>query len=43
MKKYFVVNSMSGAVQVVISRNRYEAMRIGRAWFGTNKLHLYAR
>ena len=43
MKEYFIVNAMSGAVQIFISRNRYDAMRKGRAWFGTSKLHIYAR
>ena len=42
-KQYYVVNRFNGAVQVVISQNRYEAMQKGREIFGQVALDLYAR
>lgn len=42
-KEYYVINRFSGAVQVVISRNRYRAMQKGREIFGNVALDLYAR
>tara|TARA_Y100000592_G_C5268108_1_gene220539 strand:+ start:95 stop:238 length:144 start_codon:yes stop_codon:yes gene_type:complete len=42
-KEYYVINRFNGAVQVVISRNRYEAMQKGRDIFGNVALDLYAR
>ena len=43
MKQYFIKNMLSGLVTVVMSRNRYEAMREGRKFFGPVALDLYAR
>ena len=42
-KEYFVINRFNGAVTVVLSRNRWEAMREGRSYFGYVPLDLYAR
>lgn len=42
-KSYYVINRFNGAVTVVVSRNRYEAMREGRKFFGPVALDLYAR
>ena len=42
MKEYYVVNRFNGAVTVVISKGRYEAMRKGREVFGPVSLDLYA-
>ena len=42
-KEYVVINRFNGAVQVVYSRNRYNAMAKGRAIFGNVALDLYAR
>ena len=42
-KKYFVVNRLNGAVQVVVSKNRMRAMKRGRSIFGNVALDLYAR
>jgi hypothetical protein len=43
MKEYYVINAFNGLIIIVTSRNRFRAMQKGRAWFGTTKLHLYAR
>ena len=42
-KEYYVINRFNGAVQVVVSRNRYNAMEKGRSIFGNVALDLYAR
>ena len=42
-KQYYVINRFNGAVQVVVSKSRYEAMEQGRAIFGRVPLDLYAR
>ena len=42
-KKYFVVNRLNGAVEVVVSENRMKAMQKGRSIFGRVALDLYAR
>ena len=42
-KEYYVVNRFNGAVQVVISKTRYEAMQKDREIFGQVALDLYAR
>jgi len=41
-KKWYVVNRFNGAVQVVVSPNRYDAMQKGRRVFGQVALDLYA-
>jgi hypothetical protein len=40
---YFVINRFNGAVQVVYSKNRWNAMKRGRQIFGNVPLDLYAR
>ena len=42
-KMFYVINRFNGAVQVVVSESRMEAMRKGRAIFGKVPLDLYAR
>ena len=41
-KKWYVVNRLNGAVQVVVSPNRMKAMERGRSIFGQVALDLYA-
>ena len=41
-KKWYVVNRLNGAVQVVVSESRMKAMDKGRRIFGQVALDLYA-
>ena len=43
LKEYYVINRFNGAVQIVLSKSRYDAMKQGRKYFGKVALDLYAR
>ena len=42
-KSYYVINRFNGAVTVVVSRNRYEAINKGIKYFGVNQVRLCNR
>ena len=43
LKEYYVINRFNGAVHIVMSKNRYNAMQQGRKYFGRIALDLYTR
>ena len=40
MKEYMIKNMLSGLVTVVVSRNRYRAIKKGIEYFGVNQVRL---
>ncbi len=43
MKEYYIKNMLSGLVTVIVSKNRYNAIKKGIEYFGVNQVRLCNR